>query len=238
MSFSKETIEKFKKFEKDIITINDYISKIGELKAQVVDPRADKIKQKPIWNLESYIQLAIHRVYDLAIQSTNAWNIKIPVVAFILTRAIYENTAYMYDLSEKILLYYKKDDYIEMHKLVLNRLVGTRLGSNTRQIVNVLTAINSVTKEVPDFKEFYEFISDFCHPNYSGMLGIYGKLDQDNVRFFVGKEHGYTEETFSFIITGLTTGLGIFYNSSKNLVDNIDELNEFYYKHQPLASDK
>jgi hypothetical protein len=237
MSFSKETIEKFKKFEKDIISINDSITKIGELKVQVVDPRADKIKQKPIWNLESYIQLAIHRVYDLAIQSTNAWNNEIPVVAFILTRAIYENTAYMYDLGEKILMYYKNEDYIEMHKVVLNRLVGARLGPNIREIANVITAINTVAKKLPTFKEFYEFISDFCHPNYSGMHGIYGKLDQDNVRFFVGKEYGYTEETFSFIITGLTTGLEIFYTSTKNLIDNMDELNEFYYKHQPLASD-
>lgn len=237
MSFNKDTIKKFKRYEDDISKINDLITKIRGLKLQVVDPRADKVKQKPIWNLETYVQLSIHRVYDLAVQSTLTWNNGIPVVSFILTRAIYENTAYMYDISKQIQMYYEKDDHIEMHKLILNRLVGARLGPNIRQIKNVLSAINTVAKEIPDFKEFYEFISDFCHPNYSGMHGIYGKLDKENVRFFVGKEYGYTEQAFSFIITGLNTGLEIFYTSAKNLIDNMAELNEFYYKHQPLSSE-
>jgi len=61
MSFSKKTIEKFKKFEKDLSTINELIKKIGKLKKDIVDTRGTKIKQKPIWNLESYVQLAIHR---------------------------------------------------------------------------------------------------------------------------------------------------------------------------------
>jgi len=235
MSFSKETIERFKKFEKDINSINELIMKIGGLKKDVVDPRAKKIKQRPIWNLESYIQLAIHRVYDLSNETTNAWNNENPVVSFILIRAIYENTAYMYDLSKKIKTYYEQDNYLEIHNVIVNRLVGSRLSSNVKQIVNVLTVINTVAKEIPDFKEFYEFISDFCHPNYSGMKGIYGKIDKKNVRFFVDKHYGYNEQTFSFINTGLVTGLDIFFRSSKNIIDNIDELNDFFYKHQPLA---
>ena len=88
MSLNKETIEKFKKFEKDINAGNDSIEKISELRVQVVVQRAGKIKQKPIWNFESYIQLTVHRVYDFAIQSTNAWNDEIPVAAFILTCAM------------------------------------------------------------------------------------------------------------------------------------------------------
>ena len=238
MSFNKEIIEKFKKFEKDIIIINGLIDKIGSLKIDVVDPRANKIKQRPIWNLESYIQLAIHRVYDLGIETTNAWNNKNPAVAFLLTRAIYENTAYIYDLFHKIKAYYEEDNFNEIHEIIVNRLVGSRLSSNHRKIINVLTAINTVAKELPDFKEFYEFISDFCHPNYSGMHGIYGKLDKEHVRFYINKEYGYTEETFSFIITGLATGLELFYINAKNLLDNINELNDFFYKHQTLVKDK
>jgi hypothetical protein len=236
MSFNRETVEKFKKYEPDIIEINNSIMKIGELKIEVVDPRGGKIKQKPIWSLENYIQIAIHRVYDLANECTRAWSNEIPVVSFILLRAIYENTAYMYDLSRKILLYYEKNDYREMYKVIVNRLTGSKLGTNVHQITNVLTAIKTVTKEVPDFREFYDFISEFCHPNYCGMQGIYGKLDRENVRLFVDKKYGYNEETFFFILNGLTTSLGIFYISTKNLLNNIDELNEFYYKHQSLAS--
>ena len=53
----------------------------------------------------------------------------------------------------------------------------------------------------------------------------------------INKEYGYTEQTFSFIITGLATGLDIFFRSSKGLIDNIDGLNEFFYKHQPLVKE-
>lgn len=231
MSFNKATMGKFKDFERDVIMVNDLILKIKGIKVDVVDFHIDKDKQKPIWHLESYIQLAVHRVYDLAVQSTNAWNNEVPIVAFLLTRAIYENTAYMYDLSKKILMYYEADNYTEIHKLILNRLVGNRLNSASPQIVNVLTVNDSVAKEIPDYKEFYDFISDFCHPNYSGMHGIYGKLDKENARLFVDKKYGYTEETFSFIITGLITSLEIFYTSVKNLLNNMDELNNFFCKH-------
>lgn len=231
MSFNEKTKEKFMMHNEDILVINDYILKIGELKVEVVDLCSEKIKQKSIWNLESYIQLALHRVYDLAVQTTTAWNNETPIVAFLLTRAIYENTAYMYDLSKKILMYYKEDDYNEIHKLILNRLVGNRLTPNSPQIVNVLTVIDAIAKEIPDFKEFYDFISDFCHPNYSGMLGIYGKLDKENAKLCIDKKFGYNEETFDTIVTGLLTGLGIFYTSIKNLIDNMDELNDFFCKH-------
>ena len=235
MSFNKETIEKFKTFEKDLYSINELIEKIGELKAVVVDLRGTKIKQRPIWNLESYVQLAIHRVFDLATESTNAWNNKIPATSFLLTRAVYENTAYMYDLSKKIKMYYDNDDYLEMHNVIVNRLVGSRLGTNFSQIANVLTVIKVVAKDIPEFKEYYDFISDFCHPNYSGMLGIYGNIDKENVRFYVGRDYGYEENVFSHIITGLVTGLEIFSVSTNNIMNNIDDLNDFFYKHQPLS---
>ncbi len=235
MAFSKTTIEKFKEFEKTIETINNYIIEIRDMRVHIVDPRGEKINQKPIWNLESYVQLAIHRVYDLAVESTSAWNNMKPVVAFILTRAIYENTAYMFDLAKKIKMYYEQDNYLEIHDVIVNRLVGNRLSSTTRKIINVTTAIKNVAKEIPDFEEYYDFISDFSHPNYSGMHGIYGKTDEVNVRFFVNKNYGYTDQIFSFIVTGLATGLGIFINSTNNILNNIDELNDFFYKHQPLT---
>ena len=236
MAFSKSTIKKFKEFEKDIETINKYIIEIRDMRVSTVDPRGEKIKQRPIWNLQSYVQLAIHRVYDLAVESTTAWNNARPVVAFILTRAIYENTAYMYDLAQKLKMYYDQDNYKEIHNVIVNRLVGNRLGTTAREIINVLTAIGTVAKEIPEFKQYYDFISDFSHPNYSGMYGIYSETDKENVRFFVSRKYGYTDQIFSFIITGLATGLGIFINSTNNILNNIDELNDFFYKHQPLVN--
>ena len=237
MSFTKNTITSYSKYEKDIIFINENIQKIRDLKKTVVDPRAVQIKQKPIWNLESYTQLAIHRVFDLAEQCTIAWENGVPAVSFLLVRAIYENAAYMYDLSHKIKKYYDDENFSEIHNLVVNRLVGNRLGPDHLQIVNVLTVIDKVAEQIPDFKEYYEFISDFCHPNYSAMHGIYGKTDKKHLRFYVGNEYGISDLTFSFIKTGLITGMGIFYNSVKSIIDNIDELNDFFYKHQPLTSE-
>jgi len=131
-------------------------------------------------------------------------------------------------------MYIDSDDYLEMHNVIVNRLVGSRLGTNSIQIANVLTVIRVVAKDIPEFKEYYDFISDFCHPNYSGMLGIYGNIDKVNLRLYAGSKYGYNEVVFSHLVTGLVTGLEIFLISTNNILDNLDELNDFFYKHQSL----
>lgn len=75
-------------------------------------------------------------------------------------------------------MYHEQNDFIEMHDLIHNRISGSRLSEAHLQIVNVMTVMESVDKEQKGVLDGYKFLSDFCHPNYSGMLGMYGKLDK------------------------------------------------------------
>lgn len=44
---------------------------------------------------------------------------------------------------------------------------------------NILTAIDKVSKEFKRYRENYEFLSDFAHPNAPGAMLAYGHIDKN-----------------------------------------------------------
>ena len=70
----------------------------------------------------------------------------------------------------------------------MKALFGAKDGRGPAEAVNILTAINHVNKEVENFKNIYDSLSEFAHPNWSGVSGSYSKIDKENIWLDLGIE--------------------------------------------------
>jgi hypothetical protein len=81
-------------------------------------------------------------------------------------------------------------DIEAIEKLANEQLFSTKreemiTGGFAHKAKSILTYVDKFEKKIPDIREHYEFISEWCHPNGSGHLFTYGEIDKKNgtVRF-------------------------------------------------------
>lgn len=224
MAFAEVYKEESPKYAEDIDDVNSIIERLSSRRLYRVDPVGRPPTPKVVWNLQCYVQLALHRVVDLSTETSNAWNSKKPVVAIILVRAVIENCAYLYDIASKLRMNIQNNDFQSIHDLIINRMMGSRTIKGLQESVNVMTVIDKVDKTIAGFRDHYEFLCDFCHPNYSGMHGLYGKINKKEKYFDINRDFGMTEQVFTFLLTGILPGLQIFEESMNQIEEMYPEI--------------
>ena len=55
------------------------------------------------------------------------------------------------------------------------------------EAINVATFVKHVSRELPGFDEAYNLLSEFAHPNWLGVVGLYSKHDDENIRTDFGR---------------------------------------------------
>jgi hypothetical protein len=99
----------------------------------------------------------------------------------------------------------------------LNRaLLGWRDKKMPAQSYNILTAIDEVSETFKAFRPLYDDLSEFAHPNWSGVHGAYARINTKDISIDLGSE--FTE-------LPVPVGLGALVGS----------LNAFRYYHNKLA---
>jgi hypothetical protein len=218
--------EKFPSFSKWIDELNNIFPSLEKRKINRVSPRGNPIIPKVVWKFQVYLQLSIYRVTDLCLESCQAWQREKPAVSFLLMRSLMENAAVIYDMALKTKMYLGENDLDKISDLIDNRAFGTKLFENMPKTINLLTAIDNVTKKDKGFRPTYEFISEFCHPTYSSLTGLYGKLNKEGIYFDVGNKWGTTEAVFAFFIDGLTSSMIVFVRGIEMIEDLFPSLLE------------
>jgi hypothetical protein len=186
-----------------------------------VEPSRNPITPRVLWMIQSYIQLTIHRAIDLFDILSTAWADSKPSVAFVLTRAVVENAAAMYDLYDRLDSQLRVDEVKGIHEIIFVRLMGGRDKESPPIIPNILGAIDKTDERYEGFRPSYDLLSEFAHPNYSGMHGLYGKVDRETVTLYIDGSRGINDATFSFILFPLHLSLRV-------LLDSIHKIESLY----------
>ncbi len=90
----------------------------------------------------------------------------------------------------------------------------------------MLTAIDHLDKEFENLRKMYDTLCEFTHPNYSGVIGSYAKLDPKGHVLYLGKQHA--NPPLAFGLGPLIGCLGIFLDYYNDLADKLKALNESY----------
>lgn len=215
----------FKDYNKKIVEFDNLIIKLANRRIPLIYPGDKHEMPKIEWKYRTYNEIALHKTVDLTMSFCDSWNNGFVGTCFILVRSIYENVAYVFDIMKKLDMYVNEKDIDKIDDLIMNRLFGVRksLTGKLPLIVNVMTAIESTDKIVKGFKEHYEILCEFAHPNHWAMYELYCLDHPESHSSEISSARGVNEKNFTFLIDSIMPVL-------MNIDITLDNINELYPK--------
>lgn len=220
---SDKILKKYPSVIESFETINEYLPKLTKRKVVYMDRAKDKISIECLWYLKLYEQIALCRVVDLSVEVCKAINEGKICIAFILTRSIQENLAYLFDLILQIEKLSEKADFDGIKIITTDLLFGSRKTEGLPKIKNILSVIKNTDNLLTGFEETYKIFSEYNHPNHYGMMDLYCSYDADKFLAKIDPHVGTSEKNVRAVLLGLAPSLML-------MNEILDELEKKYSK--------
>lgn len=161
-----------------------------------------------------------HRAVDLAKNSLSLFLDKHYLSAAILIRSLMETTSLVFLAQKKINQVVESNDVGDLDDFLMKGIFGSRIAGDELKSVNILTAIDHTDKIHDKYRDMYDELSEFAHPNWLGVGSIYSKnLFNGKVQF--GKNIDISKPD-RILLTFLTT-TAVLLISFNDLSKNFDE---------------
>lgn len=121
----------------------------------------------------------LYRIVELGDVTCRLYEDNMLASAFTLTRSTLETSAMLYWLHMKMEETVKAKEVGKDLDNLLNRaLLGRKDRDVSLSPINVQTCINHVDKRFKVIKEMYDDLSEYAHPNWFGVMSLYGRPDK------------------------------------------------------------
>ncbi len=171
--------------------LNEAVKLLGLFGATLpdhVDPALMDMPTQTRFHVVCLRDVLSHRIKDLSEKVIPLFKSEQLVPAFLITRAIMESVALLYHLHKKVVSAIDNKDVTELNDWLENATLGSRNDDTDRTSPNILTALDRMEKEYPGVREMYDQLSEFCHPNYGGVLASYSHLNEDKTVLLLGSD--------------------------------------------------
>jgi hypothetical protein len=113
----------------------------------------------------------------------------------------------------------------EINRRLMNLLVGTRTDPDGTfpKAENVLKFVDRVDKTIPGFRTQYDRLSEFAHPNHSGTVLLFSRLDETTGIARFGKNMRSEDEVVTVGLANLASAVEIFLMSCADLDASLPE---------------
>jgi hypothetical protein len=132
----------------------------------------------------------------------------------------------IYWLNKKSKEFLEKGDEESFDEFLMKGLLGSKDGTTQIESYNVLTAVDHLNKDFDGLRKMYDTLCEFTHPNWSGVMGSYSKLEKERYMLYLGKEH--RQPPMAFGLGPLIGCLAIFQDYYNGLADVLEAINEQY----------
>lgn len=168
-----------------------FLEKLEENIADLKDSLTTEIDGKKISGVSKVpfkvVALAFslhHRAVDLAEKSLSLFKGDNYLASAILIRSLMETTSLVFLTQQKINSAVVSKKLGEIDDFLMKGIFGGRTEDAPLTSTNILTAIDHTDKKYDKYKEMYDELSEFAHPNWHGVSGLYSKNEFDGkVRF-------------------------------------------------------
>ncbi len=218
--------------------INKSLERLESLKKSEIKREGLLAQSKLVWKVEVFKQAIIHRIVMLGAGCTEAWNARNFLSAILCMRATVETCAFIIDIEKQLQKLCKSSDFESINNLLAKITFGTRqkswLKNNENDIdieaVQVLNCIDNLDKTFDKEKSYvrthYDASSDFCHPNYLGLLHSFGVIDKTTGTVTFSDSVADQEHTLNHILAGMNLVLfaEVSVNNIEKLIPSILEI--------------
>ncbi|SRR6266446_3386404 len=140
----------------------------------------------------------------------------------LLARAVTESAAFVWRLKE---LLETRDQYTpeELHDKFQRMFLGWKAKGDPDypESFNIVTLIDHMDRKFPDVRDGYDHLSEFAHPNWSGVSGLFSSTDYDNYVSNFGRGLRQTEFPRTIACNLLVAALAVFQQAYNSISDNL-----------------
>lgn len=159
----------------------------GKLPGEI-DPSLKLLPSQVPFRVICLRDILLHRVVHLSDEALELYKRGADIPSIILVRAAMETSAVLYLLSKKISEALDGADGSALEEFIEKATIGSRNEDTEIESINILTALGHLSKKYEHVRDFYNDMSEFCHPNFAGLLGSYTKLSDDKTKLLLGSE--------------------------------------------------
>jgi hypothetical protein len=153
---------------------------IQSLQQRLID-KFDGIEQTTLQRLlriyDVWRQVNLRRITDLADGAICFFEQGRLVPACTLTRSVFETVGVQYYIYKKMLAHTENTDPESIHKLLLSAVFGRRDKEWPEIAIQALTALDHLNKQYPGFRDEYDRLCEYAHPNLAGGYGLYVRTE-------------------------------------------------------------
>ena len=171
-------------------------------------------------------ELLLHRMAALSSAAVDLFKRRRTIPAVILTRAIVETFAMMFTFRERLdrFLKGKTKNIGAFDDFLMRCLLGAKNNPEMLTSTNILTAVDRVERTRPGFRNVYDVLCEYVHPNWAGTLGAFGQIDKEKFEIKLGPAE--RSPAYTTGLAALSGSLMIFercYNDSGELVRKFND---------------
>jgi hypothetical protein len=186
----------------------------------------------------NYREALIWRVAELARAALQTFEAQQFAAAIVLTRAAVETNAALWYLDEKVSTALNQKKLGDLDDYVKRLLFGTYGWEKFPDPIRVGKFMESVERRVPGFRDQYNTLSEYAHPNAHGTARLYSTIDRENIFVDFGLQDRNTKPAKAICIANLSITLMLFertYNHLSEVMPDFVELCEREIPPLPIA---
>ena len=173
------------------------------------------VLSKAPFQLLTIREALIWRTEELARNACDALEKEDFAVTALLTRGITESAAMTWYLME-ILEQRAQYTPAQLNEKLMRMFGGSKKWPETPTAINVLTYVKRMDKKLPGFEAAYNSLSEYAHPNWLGVFGLYSKIDRANFTRHFGR--GFRAELAGGELTRALVGVLMAFDYAYNKI--------------------
>jgi hypothetical protein len=164
--------------------LDDALRLVENMRAHLppsVDIVALGVKAKTPYHLLAAREALIWRTEELARGACEMLERDDLAAGILLTRAVTESAAFVWRLNE-LLETRSQYSHAELHEHCQRMFLGWKKKGEPEfpEAVNILSLIDRMERKIPGVRSSYDQLSEFAHPNWSGVSGLFSLIDKAN----------------------------------------------------------
>jgi hypothetical protein len=131
-------------------------------------------------------ELLLYRLAELSRAAVDLYKSTKVVSAILLTRAALESTSMLFALDALVRSALESGDVSRIDETLMKMLVGGRSELAPERAIHIHTHIDKMNKQYEGLRWWYDELSEYAHPNYPGLMGSYGVVDEEEFMVHLG----------------------------------------------------
>ena len=166
----------------DVERYNGFLERLLVRRKRAVTVVGCLRESKTAWKCAVMQQSLLYRITMLASGCADMWNAGNGISAILSARALVETISLSQFVADTLQKYLDEKNIDAIEELLNHQLFSTRDEKRINdgvgyQARSILTFVDKFNKQLDGVREAYDFLSEFCHPNGSGLLFTYGEID-------------------------------------------------------------